>query len=157
MTSAVGIYLYATGISWAKIKREHNVLTDWNNNDFNLQNKKLTPVDALHLVCIFVYSLNSQVIFFLRFKVVEISNKIPPSDLYIFETPIAVTPVAQQSSISVNAYVQKMQLLSMLITILSTSPKHNSSYVEQQQLSEKSKNFCLTQKVHFLRHRLPAR
>lgn len=50
VSSAIGIHLYATGISWAKIEKKEHFLKDWNSFDFDLGTKKLTPADALHLV-----------------------------------------------------------------------------------------------------------
>lgn len=78
--------------------------------------------------------------------------------MYIFEAPVAVTPTAQQSQISVTAYVQRVQLLSMLITLLSTSDKHNPAFNKMNETKESSDNIIHTKpKVFFLRQRLAAR
>lgn len=79
-----------------------------------------------------------------------------------------MTPTAQQSAISVSAYAQRVQILSMLITLLSTSPKHNHAYARRQQIKDKNieeekhnsdenVSIITSPKVFFLRYRLPAR
>ncbi|GLV44772.1 uncharacterized protein CBL_14657 [Carabus blaptoides fortunei] len=149
LKSALGINLYTTGISWARIEKQNNHLSDWDMYEFDLGSKKLSPSDALQLV-------------------IQAASEIPTSDVYIFEAPISVTPTAQQSPISVSAYAQRVQILSMLITLLSTSPKHNLAYARRQEMTEtdtgiKKHNhddnlsIVMSTKVFFLRYRLPAR
>lgn len=50
MDSVTGIYLSTTGISWARLCRSGNVITDWNINHFEVLPKKMSMVDIFRLV-----------------------------------------------------------------------------------------------------------
>lgn len=88
---------------------------------------------------------------------------MPPSDLYVFEAQMSVTPTAQQSPIPVTAYAQRVQLLSMLTAVLSTNPKHNPQYIKSvlAKVSQRENDAIIRKSiepiVYFLRHRVPAR
>lgn len=87
-------------------------------------------------------------------------DKLPSSDVYVLEAPVSVSPTAQQSPISVTAYAQRIQLLSMLMTILTISPSHNPNYnkLHLAENIENNETFAnIEPNVYFLRHSLPAR
>lgn len=72
-------------------------------------------------------------------------SKIPNGDLYIFEAPISA--LGQKSTAI--PVTQNIELTSMLLALINTSKKTNGTIKDNEVLIEN--------KVHYLRHKLPAR
>ncbi|KAI4470707.1 hypothetical protein MML48_1g09236 [Holotrichia oblita] len=51
LTSAVGLHIESTGISWAKLQTKNNELVSWSYSNFSTLPKKVLPVDTFSLVC----------------------------------------------------------------------------------------------------------
>ncbi|KAK9711216.1 hypothetical protein QE152_g25617 [Popillia japonica] len=49
LTSAVGLHIESTGISWAKLQRSNNELVNWSYSNFSSLPNKVLPVDTFSL------------------------------------------------------------------------------------------------------------
>lgn len=80
-----------------------------------------------------------------------ILDQLPTGDVYIFENTNNGSNSLQTGK-GVLLSTQQLELTSMLIALINTSPKHNNSFQRQQN----SKNI-VSNKVYFLKSKLPAR
>ncbi|KRT83004.1 hypothetical protein AMK59_3023, partial [Oryctes borbonicus] len=126
LTCAVGLHIESAGISWAKLEKANNKLVTWNYNDFSALPKKVLPTDAFQFA-------------------VKIMNSIPPADIYILESKQISGPNKNPTYSP-----QQLELTSMLIALLNTSPKHTLEH--RGPTTDHYPN-----KIYYLKNRLPAR
>ncbi|KAF5285985.1 hypothetical protein FQR65_LT12982 [Abscondita terminalis] len=120
ISCVVGLHLGPAGISWAKVSKD-NQLMNWNFFKFNEVSKKAMPIDT--------------------FKLVQtIMVDIPPSDVYVFEQAPHRPGLGSTQNIS---HGQNLEILSMLLALINTSPIYNVNQSEN----------C----VYYLRSNLSAR
>ncbi|CAG9854471.1 unnamed protein product [Phyllotreta striolata] len=144
--SAVGVHLSPIGISWAKINKENNNLVDWNFQGFSsLPNKMLLDETFQQVIELYFNSL-------------DIVEKIPPGDLYIFETHPKLSPSGQTQNSAISAYAQQIELNAMLMALLNTNENRNVTLEKWPKDNEKDKKNCLIEnRVFYLKSRTPAR
>lgn len=65
---------------------------------------------------------------------INILNKIPPSDIYIFESTRNNAGTPTQANIT--SYNHQMELTSMLFALINTSSKHNQSLMDENESVE---------------------
>ncbi|XP_045462455.1 uncharacterized protein LOC123672393 isoform X4 [Harmonia axyridis] len=102
-TTTVGLHLGPAGISWAHLTCQTKNLNHWGTKNFSDFPIKVNSWENLKLA-------------------LQILKDIPTADLYIFESPPGT---GLQSQIAKTNYLQQIELLSMLFTLLNTSKKHN--------------------------------
>ncbi|KAJ8977678.1 hypothetical protein NQ317_010417 [Molorchus minor] len=131
----IGIHLASMGISWAKLYRDQNKVTDWDYEDFSSLPKKMLPADTFKLA-------------------LKVLHKLPTADIYILEGNHTISPQNISQSASVSLYTQHLELSSMLIALINTSVQHNSvlQEVENNKMQQYMEN-----KVFHLRAKVPAR
>lgn len=117
-----------TGISWAKVTCDKNELIDWNYENFTYLPQKMDLHETFDLA-------------------IDILNKIPPSDVYVFESTRNNSVTQTQANIT--SYNHQMELTSMLFALINTSSKHNQSLTNEEDSFEN--------KVYRLRAAIPAR
>lgn len=135
LSSGVGVHLSPTGISWAKLNREENRLVNWNFEVFTSLPKKMSLDET------FAQSI-------------DIIKKIPPGDVYIFETNPSLSPQSQTQFSAVSAYTQQLELNAMLLTLLNTSVTHNATL---QNPKDDASQKQIENRVFYLKSRIPAR
>ncbi|XP_018567783.1 uncharacterized protein LOC108908277 [Anoplophora glabripennis] len=129
--STVGIHLGPMGISWAKLSRVQNELNNWNSLDFSTLPKKMLPTETFGLA-------------------IRVLQKLPPGDIYILEATPSMSPQATAQVSAITTYNQQLELTSMLIALLNTSIRHNTSLQNTETLP-------IENIVYHLRTRIPAR
>ncbi|KAJ8933684.1 hypothetical protein NQ318_011460 [Aromia moschata] len=134
LQSAVGIHLGPIGISWAKLSCRENKLTEWSYEDFSVLPKKMFPADNFELA-------------------IKILQRLPSADIYILEGTPTMSPQGAAQPAAISSYTQHLELSSMLIALLNTSPQHNIKFkkVDSNDI-QRTEN-----KVYHLRSRVPAR
>ncbi|KAJ8915858.1 hypothetical protein NQ315_004672 [Exocentrus adspersus] len=134
--SSVGIHLGPMGISWAKLCRDQNEVTDWNCEGFGNLPKKMLPTETFDLA-------------------IRITNKLPAGDIYVLETNPSISPQASTQASTVTSYNQQLELTSMLIALINTSIQHNP--LLQKTVSSINRATSIQNVVYHLKSRIPAR
>jgi hypothetical protein len=134
ISSAVGVHLAPTGISWAKVLQKENQLESWGYKDFVNLPKKMFPTDTFKLATDILYQL-------------------PVGDAYIFEGTSSMSLQGQKQPTVVASYTQQLELSSMLLALINTSSRHNII----NQNNKKTDSNDVINVVYFLRSKLPAR
>lgn len=130
LSSAVGLHLGPAGISWTKLCRYGNQLDSWGFYDISSFPKKMLPTDTFQLA-------------------MTILSKIPTGEVYIFESSPNISPQSSQQATTLTTYNQQMELTSMLLALINTSPKHSAFQPDDVE--------HYTNSVHHLRANLSAR
>ncbi|KAK4872440.1 hypothetical protein RN001_014469 [Aquatica leii] len=132
ISNAIALHLGPAGISWAKLSRT-NQLLNWNFFKFPDFSKKVVPTDT--------------------FKLVQtVLSEIPSADLYVFEQSPHRASLVTKQNISHN---QHLEVLSMLLALINTSPIHN---LDLSKNVTPNLDHCKVQNcVYYLRSNLSAR
>ncbi|XP_074028227.1 transcription elongation factor, mitochondrial isoform X2 [Leptinotarsa decemlineata] len=134
LNSATGIHLSPIGISWARLSLEGNKLTKWSYEDFSSIPKKMLPTEIF-------------------LQAIDVVKRIPPSDVYIFESTEPLSPTRQVATVS--SFHQQIALTSMLLALLNTSMNHNASL--RNVGKDNTVQSIAKNRVFFLKPKLPAR
>ncbi|XP_050517269.1 transcription elongation factor, mitochondrial [Diabrotica virgifera virgifera] len=137
LSTAVGIHLSPIGISWAKISKENNKLISWNYDNFSCLPNKLLPNETFD-------------------KTIQIVRKIPPSDVYVFESSPSMGPQASTSVSLASSYNQQLELNAMLLALLNTSVNHNIT-LQSVTNRDNPSTTTIENRVFYLKSRISAR
>ncbi|XP_076264115.1 uncharacterized protein LOC143198657 [Rhynchophorus ferrugineus] len=135
LQSAVAIHVDTIGVSWARLSKTDNTLTDWHYEHFRNIPEKLSPAG----------------IFELALHVVE---KTPSADVYVFETLPVLNMQNKSKPSTVYSHNQQTEILSMLLALLNTSKVHNKDLCVGTSEDSRPK---IENKVFYIRSYIPAR
>ncbi|CAH2004538.1 unnamed protein product [Acanthoscelides obtectus] len=132
--TALGVYFSPVGMSWAKISKEDNYLLNWGFYSFCSLPKTMLSNDIFNLA-------------------VSALQKLPSADMYVLESMSNGRPTKMK--LATIASDGQVELASMLIALLNTSMKHNTSLTSTDKAVASKE--IIENRVFFLKSNVPAR